>query len=356
MDSLANISISRRSWAYVDIALLLLFSSVQHSSQSHHAVREVVERANSYGPFIGLVMAYSTEEMALQSSGLFIPSKGVPFVDLSGRRFHIGTISDVDVIFVMSGQRRLNAGITVQILIDLFDIRGIVHYGTAGSANDSLSFGDVSIPKFVAFTGSWKWTKFNKSEGGQLTELMFAAYNLPAEGENLLSRVEFKPEELLSVNHTMEEVFWLEINRVWLLAAGKLQGLELQRCANETYCLPYTPKVVLGLKGSTADVFVDNAAYRNFLFKSFQVSTVDEESAAVVMTCMSSGVPAIVFRGVSDLAGGEETWSSTELSSLAATNALTVAVEFIRLIGKESGIDHKQSGDSPHGLKSWRNG
>ena len=52
---------------------------------------------------------------------------------------------------------------------------------------------------------------------------MFAAYNLPAEGENLLSRVEFKPEELLSVNHTMEEVFWLEINRVWLQAAGKLQ-------------------------------------------------------------------------------------------------------------------------------------
>lgn len=71
---------------------------------------------------------------------------------------------------------------------------------------------------------------------------------------------------------------------------------------------------------------------------------------------MSSGVPSIVFRGVSDLAGGEETWSSTELSSLAATNALTVAIEFIRLIGKESGIDHKQRGDSPHGLKSWRNG
>lgn len=65
--------------------------------------------------------------------------------------------------------------------------------------------------------------KFSKSEGGQLTELMFAVYNFPAEGENLLAGVEFKPEELFSVNHTMEEVFWLEINSVWLQAAGKLQ-------------------------------------------------------------------------------------------------------------------------------------
>lgn len=45
----------------------------------------------------------------------------------------------------------------MQLLLDVFDIKGVVHYGTAGSANDSLSFGDVSVPKYVAFTGSWYW-------------------------------------------------------------------------------------------------------------------------------------------------------------------------------------------------------
>lgn len=45
----------------------------------------------------------------------------------------------------------------MQILIDSFEIGGIVHYGTAGSANDSLSFGDVSVPIHLAFTASWKW-------------------------------------------------------------------------------------------------------------------------------------------------------------------------------------------------------
>jgi hypothetical protein len=57
-----------------------------------------------------------------------------------------------------------------------------------------------------------------------------------------------------------------------------------------------------------------------------------------MQTSLSNGVPCIVFRGVS---GGEEKLSATSLSSLAAMNALTVAVEFIGLSGKEAVIhDH----------------
>jgi hypothetical protein len=41
--------------------------------------------------------------------------------------------------------------------------------------------------------------------------------------------------------------------------------------------------VVHGLKGASADMFLDNAEYRNFLFREFGVSTIDEESASVVM-------------------------------------------------------------------------
>jgi hypothetical protein len=40
---------------------------------------------------------------------------------------------------------------------------------------------------------------------------------------------------------------------------------------------------VFGLRGFTADIYLDNAAYRKFLFKEFNVSTADEESAAIVM-------------------------------------------------------------------------
>ncbi|KAJ3672604.1 hypothetical protein LUZ60_007325 [Juncus effusus] len=308
------------------------------TDQIHSAIDEVNSKQ---GPLIALVMSYVTEELAVGSSGEFSPDKKTPYVDLYGRRFHIGSIRNVRVVYVLTGQRRLNAGITVQILLDHFNIYGIVHYGTAGSANNSMSFGDVSIPKYIAFTGSWTWTKFNsdlQTDSSNENELRFGEYNIPNGGNNLLSGLKFKTEEFYSVGKSMEEVFWLEINNKWLQIAQNL-NVTLERCSNVTYCLPTQPKVVTGLKASTADVFCDNAAYRQYLFKQFGVSTVDEESSAIVMTAMSPGVPVIVFRGVSDLAGGEETWSSTSLMDLASINALKAAVEFIDELGKRISKD-----------------
>ncbi|XP_052198854.1 uncharacterized protein LOC127805980 isoform X4 [Diospyros lotus] len=254
------------------IALLVVASNVEQSVQlkSNHPLHSAVDRINQNGgPYIGMLMAYSTEESALLDSGLFFPSSDLPSVDFSGRRFNIGKIRDVDVIYVMTGQQTLNAGITVQMLVGAFDVKGIVFYGTAGSANDSLNIGDVSVPKYVAYTASWKW-----------------------------------------------------------------KNMELLQCVNETHCLPEMPKVVYGLRASTADIFLDNAAYRKFLFDEFNVSTVDEESSAIVMASLTNGVPCIVFRGVSDLAGaGPEKFRSSSLSSLASANAFSVAVEFLGLIG-----------------------
>lgn len=317
--------------------------------KSSHPLHGVVERINGEGgPYIGLLMAYPTEETVLLDCGLFVPSSNIPWVDLAGRRFNIGKIKDVDVIYVMTGEQRLNAGITVQLLLDVFDIKGVVHYGTAGSANDSLSFGDVSVPKYVAFTGSWYWEEFDSVEGG-LTQLKVGAYNFPRGGDNLLAKIEFTPEEVYYSNgKPMEEVLWLPVEPKWFNVSSQLVDLELQQCINETYCLPETPKVVYGLRASTADIFVDNAAYRKFLFSEFNVSTVDEESSAILMTSITNGVPCIVFRGVSDLAGaaaGEKLASglvsSSSLSSLAAVNALTVAVEFIELIGSASAYSNQ---------------
>ncbi|XP_062227859.1 bark storage protein B-like [Phragmites australis] len=320
------------------LPLALLFLLLAASSMALPAqpvmdrVRWRVDRVNRRGPSIGLVMSYVDEDTALQASGYFSPWPVLPFVDLYGRRFHIGSIRGVNVIYALTGQRRLNAAVTVQTLIDVFSVSGIVHYGTAGSSNDSMSFGDVSVPKLVAYTGAWTWKKFRSTKESS-AELSFGEYNVPNGGENLLGSLKFRNEELYSVGKPMEEVFWLPVDSAWFKIAEQLK-VKLERC-NDTFCLPTTPQVVYGLKGSSADMFLDNAEYRNFLFREFGVSTVDEESAAVVMTTTSPGVPVIVFRGVSDLAGGEPTWSSTSLMNLASINALKVAVEFITTAGKQ---------------------
>ena len=55
---------------------------------------------------------------------------------------------------------------------------------------------------------------------------------------------------------------------------------------------------------------------------------------------MSNGVPSVVFRGISNAVGCGGTLSSS-IFSLAATNAVRVAVEFIGLLGREGKVhDH----------------
>ena len=62
-----------------------------------------------------------------------------------------------------------------------------------------------------------------------------------------------------------------------------VQGIKFSSCLNSTICLPRLAKMVVGLRASTANIFIDNGPYREFIFKHFQVASVDEESAAVVL-------------------------------------------------------------------------
>ncbi|KAF8662302.1 hypothetical protein HU200_056509 [Digitaria exilis] len=344
---------------------LLLFAASAAALPAMDRVRWQLDRVNRRGASLGLVMSYVDEATALQASGYFKPWSVLPFVDLYGKSSP--SISQSERLPVTPSLSCLLAPFQHLTLIDVFSVSGIVHYGTAGSSNDSMSFGDVSVPKLVAYTGAWTWKVPIQLESPSFThlkislrtvqktqplsmisgimimqkfrspkessaELSFAQYNTPNGGENLLGSLKYRNEELYSVGKPMQEVFWLPVDSKWFKIAEQLK-VKLERC-NDTFCLPTTPQVVYGLKGSSADMFLDNAEYRKFLFKEFGVSTVDEESAAVVMTTTSPGVPVIVFRGVSDLAGGEPTWSSTSLMNLASINALKVAVEFIARVGK----------------------
>lgn len=54
-------------------------------------------------------------------------------------------------------EMQINAAITTQLLLSIFNIDGVVHYGIAGNANPSLHIGDVAIPHYWAHLGLWSW-------------------------------------------------------------------------------------------------------------------------------------------------------------------------------------------------------
>ncbi|KAL3323757.1 hypothetical protein AABB24_038091 [Solanum stoloniferum] len=278
---------------------------------------------------------YAPEEEAFFKTGVFRPDPRHPFVDLSGRRFRIGKVEGKKVIYVKCGVGLVNAAAATQQMLDLFDIKGIIHFGISGNANGSMQIGDVTIPGQLAQTGLWDWLKPNATmEPNDFAQFDFKSYNDPKGGENHLGKVGYSTEQFYSVAgevNVPQRPVWFNITNNWLHVASHLQGVKLDQCANSTLCLPEKPKLVVGLKGATSNFFIDNAAYTQFLFKTFGVTSLDMESSAVVMTCLSNGYPVIAIRGLSDLAGTQKGDNTIRLfGSLAALNTAKVVIGFVK--------------------------
>lgn len=112
------------------------------------------------------------------------------------------------------------------------------------------------------------------------------------------------------------------------------QDMALEKCLNSTCCLSHTPKITRVLRGTSASIYLDNSAYRSFIYDKFGVGPVEMESAAVALVCHQQRVPFITFRALSDLAGGgsAESNEADTFTPLAATNSVAVVVEFIKIM------------------------
>ncbi|KAJ4840474.1 hypothetical protein Tsubulata_039822 [Turnera subulata] len=313
----------------------LIVSNVSAVPPSRIKSLSIITEVNFEGPYIGLVTVYPPEENAFFETRAFKPHRKHPFVDLSGRRFRIGTVQSKKVIYVRCGVGMVNAAAATQQMLDLFDITGVVHFGISGNANNSMSIGDVTIPKQLAHTGIWDWLNPNGSlPDNDVAHLDIGSYNLPrGNGMNLLGHIGYSYEQFFSESgkpDTAAPIFWAQTSQKWLKLAAGLEGMELKSCVNSSLCLPQKPKLVVGLTGSTANIFVDNAAYRDFLYQTFEVSSVDMESFAVVMVSLSNNYPVIVIRGLSDLAGSQMGQNAIQIfGPLAASNAAKAVVRFI---------------------------
>ncbi|XP_057999482.1 bark storage protein B isoform X2 [Hevea brasiliensis] len=258
-------------WA-VDMAVVVvlgLLAMAQISMQQvlRNPLHGIMERStNNAEPSLGVIATSNSAEKALNASGEFILSSTNPYIDYAGRRFFIGTIRGATVVYVKSGSLAINVAMTTQLLLDFFiSIRGIVHFGSAGTVDDSLPLGNVVVPSSIAYTGVLNWKSFG-SVGGELT---FGDYNYPEKGQNLLGTIKYESLTLSSADST-QRTLWLEANSRWLSIASQLK------------------------------------------------------------VSLTHGLPFIVFRGVSNSAGAAD--SGSTFSSLANSNAVAAAVEFIALV------------------------
>ncbi|CAN0826124.1 3-phosphoinositide-dependent protein kinase 2 [Linum grandiflorum] len=342
-DNSDDLSVQVTSPSNFKISVLCSSAASSSSNPKTSLNKSSLYLINRRGPYLGLITVYSPEETAFFSTSAFKPDPVLPFLHLSGRRFQIGSVYGQRVIYVKCGIGLVNAAATTQQMVDTFKISGVVHFGISGNLNNSLNIGDVSVPSQIGDTSLWNWQADAKVDPEDVAHLKIGDFNIPSgEGENELGQIGYSLNQLYSASslqiNTPSSVMWLNVTRHWVhLAATASQGMELEQCVNSTTCLDQKPKVVVGLKASTSNIFVDNKAYRDFLFQTFHVSSADMESSSVVMTCLSNGYPVIVVRGMSDLAGIQSGANHIRtFGGLAALNTVNVVLNFINQLGRAS--------------------
>jgi adenosylhomocysteine nucleosidase len=275
---------------------------------------------------IAVISAFEPEWIALQED-----LQGAEETVINGNRFISGTLGGKEVVLFLSGISMVNAAMTTQLALDHFDISHIVFSGIAGGVDPGLSIGDVVVPE--------QWGQYlegafaRETADGTFTLPSWMSSEFPNYGMMYTMPVEVAREGL----EAPESKFWFDVDPGLLEVARGLAGtLSLEDCNEENACLADPPGLVVGGHGVSGMTFVDNAAFREFVFETFEARVLDMESAAVAHVAYANDVPFIAFRSLSDLAGGGEGENQmATFMSLASSNSAAVVEAFLAALPEQ---------------------
>lgn len=195
---------------------------------------------------------------------------------LAGIDFDSGEIDEQPVVLVASGMGKVNMGLVATLLVDRFHCTAIVFTGVAGGLDPQLHIGDIVIADRVV-----------QHDFGVIMNERLQAYqpgHLPF--VNRTERLGYEPDPGL-----MEHVKRL-LPGLTLPALSAAQGDGRP------------PRIGYGTV-LTGDQYLHCEATRIRLRNDFGGVAIDMESGALAQVCESFGVPWLVVRGLSDLAGAD---------------------------------------------------
>jgi len=171
-----------------------------------------------------------------------------------------GTLDGRPVVLAESGVGKVNGALAATILLDRFGCRGLIFSGVAGGLDPALAVGDLVVATDVIQHDYGAFVK------GELE--VYRAGTLPFP--------EYRGERALPADASLVD--------------GARRALADHGTVHFGTIL-------------TGDTYLGCAATRERLFGSFAGKAVDMESAAVAQVAAAFGVPWLVIRALSDLAG-----------------------------------------------------
>ena len=244
------------------------------------------------------------------------------YVD-GGVIFTTGMLEGRPVVLLLSGVSMVNAAMTTQLALDRFNVRRIVFSGVGGGVDPSLRVGDVVVPE--------RWAEY--------LEMSFArqaadGFGRPPDAVPDVASYGMMFPSPVTVQRrpgAAERRTWFPVDPAMLAAARAAAGQAPLRRCDGARCLDQAPKMVVGGNGVSGSAFVDNAAFRQYVFTAFHAEVLDMETAAVAHVAYADGAPFIAFRSLSDLAGGDPGPNPFRLFvPLAADNSAAAVRHFLK--------------------------
>jgi len=259
----------------------------------------VLHAAEAPQPLYALCGAYSPEMAALKKEFGVDPAKGWTRSVVKGMEFWRGKVGAKDVIVCRTGVSMVNAAYQLQLALDHFPITQVLFAGVAGGTDPALEVGDVVIPE------AWA----NHGEAAYLNEDGKGGYvrpdYLPPGRENfgMIFPTGTRITRAGATDSAEEKSERLELIPVdaELLAAARRAVPKVSPMTKSGRAV----NVSVGGNGVASTVFLDNAKYREWIFKVWQARCTDMESTALAQVGYANRKPVLIIRGLSDLAGGQ---------------------------------------------------
>lgn len=194
-------------------------------------------------------------------------------VDKAGMQFHEGVLNRKDVVIVQCGIGKVNAGICVQILADIFAVDAVINTGVAGSLRAEINIGDIVVSADAC------------EHDMDVSALGYEPGIIPQMETSFFKADRKLAEEAISVCREVNP----EIN-------------------------VYEGRVVSG------DQFISDGTVKDRLIQQFDGSCAEMEGAAIAHAAFLNKLPYVVLRAISDKADGSAHMDYPEFERAAAAH------------------------------------
>lgn len=208
--------------------------------------------------------------------------KDVNITKKASMEFYKGNLAGKDVVIVRSGIGKVNAAVCAQILVDDFNVEGIINTGVAGSLRNEINIGDIVLSK-DAIQHDMDATGFGY-EPGVIPRMENSTFNADS----------------------------------YFIDTAKTVCEEINQDINV-----FVGRVVSG------DQFISEHSKKESLVQMFDGYCTEMEGAAIAHAAYLNNIPFLIIRAISDKADNSATMDYSEFEMNAIEHTVKLLCELV---------------------------